>query len=346
MCKIWRMVLSALHSQAIRKITLDPNGLAAGFSALPREDPCACPIEQRDQAAAVVRAALSPGDATTLAHFAAGLEPWLVVRTGLDLSTLPETPTDFPPIADTSWWPLAWLTVGIMASAGARLVSYACENAGAAFVNLVARSAEQVGEGLAERSTKAMRGHTDGASFPFPSEYATGREHHSPAPDLLVLVGLRNERKIPTRLAPVSVVLEALSDEEVEALAGPWFDIKSQPTFDTDEVRVGAPILSRGEPRHGLSIRFSHSHITTSEGAPPTAGTALRKLVEALPGLSEDVMIGPGDVCLVHNRQVIHGRREPGSGFGGTTRWLLRTYGWMDATNGNPKPGGPAHIHL
>lgn len=316
------------------------------MAALPHEDPCVRPLELRGQAAAVVRAALSPEAAATLGHFAAGLEPWIVVRTGIDLSALPETPTDFPPVVDRSWWPLAWLTVGIMALAGARLVSYACENAGAAFVNLVARPVEQVGEGLAERSTKAMRGHTDGASFPFPSEFAAGLEHHSPAPDLLLLVGMRNQAGTKTRLAPVSAALGPLTDEEVDALAGPWFDIRAQRTFDTERLRVAAPILSRREARHGLSMRFSHSNITVSEGAPPAAEAALQKFTEALPDLYAGVAVGPGDVCLIHNRQVIHGRAAPGPGFGGTTRWLLRTYGWMDDTTGNRAPGGPAHVHL
>lgn len=327
-------------------ITLNPSRLAAALVVLSNEDPCGRPVELREQAAAAVRAALALDDFMTLGHFAAGLEPWLVVRSGIDLSALPATPTDFPPVGDRSWWPLGWLTVGLMSLVGARLVSYACENGGAAFVNLVARPPDEVGAGLAERSTKQMRGHTDGASFPFPSEFSLGGESHSPAPDFLVLVGLRNQAGTRTMLAPISLALDALTHEELSALEGPWFDIAPQRTFETDRIRVGTPLLSRREPRHGLSMRFSHSSVTTSHGAPPTAGAALLRFTGVLPGLYAGVVIGPGDVCLIHNRQVIHGRQAPGPGFGGTTRWLLRTYGWMDGTVGNPTSSGPAHVHF
>lgn len=328
------------------EVVFIPERLAAALAATPDEDPCIGPVELRDRAKDMAGAALTTEDRSLLGQFADGLEPWLVVHTGMDLSGLPSTPLDFPPVADRSWWPLGWLTVGMMALAGARLVSYACENKGAAFVNLVARPEEDVGARLAERSTKPMRGHTDGASFPFPSEFAIGGEVHSPAPDLLVLVGLRNPGNTPTRLAPVSLALDALTDEELHAMEGPWFDIAPQGTFETEHIRVGAPVLSRREPRHGLSMRFSHGKVTPSHDAPPAAETALRRFKEALADLYVDVPIGPGDICLIHNRQVIHGRGSPGSGIGGTTRWLLRTYGWMDVTVGHSQPGGPSHCHL
>jgi len=173
-----------------------------------------------------------------------------------------------------------------------------------------------------------------------------GNENHSPAPDLLVLVGLRNQAGTMTKLAPVSLALDCLSDSELNAMEGPWFDIAPQRTFETQQLRVGAPLLSRQEPRHGLSMRFSHSNITVSEDAPPEAETALAHFRQALPDLYTGITIGSGDICLIHNRQVIHGREAPGPGVGGTTRWLLRTYGWMEGTVGNPQQGGPDHVHL
>jgi hypothetical protein len=291
-------------------------------------------------------AALTGDDMISIRHFSQGLAPWLVVRTGIDLSRLPPTPVDFPPVQHDAWWALGWFTVGLVALAGARIVSYGCENGGAAFINLSAHPEKDVGTGEAERSQMAMRGHTDGAAFPFPSEFSLGGEAHSPAPDLLVLVGLRNPDGVPTKLAPVSLALKELTDEELWAMEEPWFDIAPQATFHTNRIRVGAPLLSRREPRHGLSMRFSHGKVAPTHGAPEAAATALRHFKEALLDLYVDVPIGPGDVCLIHNRQVIHGRGAPGAGVGGTTRWLLRTYGWMDDTTGNPKPGGPSHCHL
>ena len=41
----------------------------------------------------------------------------------------------------------------------------------------------------------------------------------------------------------------------------------------------------------GLSMRFSHSNITVSEGAPPAAEAALQKFTEALPDLYAGVAV-------------------------------------------------------
>lgn len=51
------------------------------------------------------------------------------------------------------------------------------------------------------------------------------------------------------------------------------------------------------------------------------------RLEQLLPATYQDVVVGFGDVRLVQNRFVVHGRGAPGQGYGGTTRWLLRTYG-------------------
>ncbi|MCB4824505.1 TauD/TfdA family dioxygenase [Roseicella aerolata] len=327
------------------RIVLDAARVTASLGRLPTEHPCATPWRLQGAAEAAVRDALAPPDRTAIEHLRAGMLPWLVVGTGMDLRALPETPTGFEPVPDPAWWPLAWLTVGLMSLAGARIVSYACENDGAAFVNLVALPPSEVGAQFAEKSTREMRGHTDGAAFPFPSEFARGGEDHSPAPDLLVLVGLRNPGGTPTRLAPVTKALEHLTDEEVAALEGPHFNIGAQRTFRGVRPRVGSPLLSRDEP-DGLAFRFSHRSVRAAEDAPEAAASALARLEEALPGLYEDVVIGPGDVCLVRNRLVVHGRGAPGEGCGGATRWLLRTYGWVAATIGHRDPAAAAHVHL
>ncbi|MDJ0388701.1 TauD/TfdA family dioxygenase [Roseomonas sp. E05] len=331
---------------AIQEIAIDPARLPAALAALPTGDPCCDPVGLHAEAGDAIQGALSQDDAITLRQFATGQQPWLVIRTGINLAALPETPTGFAPLHHPAWWPLAWATIGLMSLAGARLVSYHSENDGAAFVNLVALPDQEAGAGVAERSVAPMRGHTDGASLPFPSEFMAGGEEQSPAPDLLVLVGLRNPSGTMTRLTSVSSVLRTLTDEQYDALQGPWFDIKAQRTFVNGRTRVGAPLLSLVEPRHGNSMRFSHSSVRVSHDAPPLAREALDAFSAALPGLYTDVVVGAGDICLVHNRQVIHGRAAPGPGVGGHTRWLLRTYGWMSDTTGNQRPGDPAHLHL
>jgi hypothetical protein len=326
-------------------IAIDPGRLGASLTDLPIEDPCSEPWAHQRRAEAAVLRSLSDVQITTLRHFSGGLHPWLIVRTGFTSPELPETPTGFAPVGDMAWWPLAWMTVGLMSLAGARLVSYASENDGAAFVNLVALPPDEVGARLSERSTKQMRGHTDGVSFPFPSEFEQGGEPHSPAPDLLVLVGLRNPNDTPTRLVAVSEVLAQLTEAEEEALTGPYFNISPQRTFKTEYHRVATPLLSRNEAT-GQAFRFSHSSVTAVPDAPAAAVSALAHLEQLLPAAYKDVVVKPGDVCLVQNRLVVHGRGSPGQGHGGSSRWLLRTYGWTTRTRGLHSDGMPDHIHV
>lgn len=326
-------------------VTADSERFADASSALLTEDPCADPRRCQDDAGVAVGSALDGTATRAVEEFRTGQRPWLVVSSGLDLNGLPDTPTGFGPVEDRSWWPLGWFTVGLMSLAGTSLVSYACENDGAAFVNLVAMPAAAGEVRTAEKSMRAMRGHTDAVSFPFVSEFALGGERHSPAPDLLVLACLRNPSGTPTRLASLGRALELLSDEEVAALEEPWFDIKPQKTFATDAIQSGRPLVSRCEPE-GLAVRFSHSSVVASADSPAVAGGALARLAEVLPGLYQDVSLQPGQVCLVHNRLVIHGRGSPEAEVGGLTRWLLRTYGWNGATTGNRIMGGSSHLHV
>jgi L-asparagine oxygenase len=326
-------------------IVFEADRLASCLAALPTDDPCASPWSHQEEAEKAVVFALTERQIIAVRRFGLGLYPWIVVRTGVDLSALPNTPIGFAPIAHPGWWPIAWIAAGMMSLAGARVVSYECENDGHAFVNLVATLPEAGEVRVSEKSISEMRGHTDAVSFPFPSEFQMGGEPHSPAPDLLVLVGLRNPRRTPTRLAPVSEVLSKLTESEEGALAGPFFDIQAQKTFNTENVRLNAPLLSRIEA-NGRAFRFSHSNITVAADAPSEASSALQRFKDLLPESYKNVVIGPGDICLVQNRLVVHGRGAPGEGFGGDTRWLLRTYGWASATSGGHHATGMApHVH-
>lgn len=39
-----------------------------------------------------------------------------------------------------------------------------------------------------------------------------------------------------------------------------------------------------------------------------------------------DLTLNPGDVVLINNRRMLHGRGRVSEGYGGETRWLLRSY--------------------
>lgn len=312
--------------------------------AMPIADPCQDPNAFRNGVKATLESHLPSEAANALKDLSSGLAPYVVLRTSADLSNLPETPTTFAPQPNSSWWPIAWMTIGAMAIADARLISYRCENDGAAFVNLVSMPVGAESVRLSEKSGSAMRGHTDAVSFPFPSEYSEGDNQHSPSPDLLILVCLKNPEGVPTNIALLEEILQELTDDEENALKELHYGVTSQRTFKTDYKRIPSALLSDREDQ-GLSFRFSHSSVTTIDTAPEEAISALKKIQSTLPNIYMPLPLQPGDICILNNRTVVHGRGAPGNAFGGSTRWLLRTYGWREGTIGNIENTDIAHLH-
>lgn len=256
--------------------------------------------------------------------------PYVHLAAAFDPTELPETPTGFCPVPD-SRGTLAGRAAALAAHGVLILetVSYGSENAGALFVNLVALPGVGV---VAERSTKSMRGHTDAVSFPLNGDDFEGDFRIAPSPDVVTLVGLRNPDGIATRLMKLEDILGRLSESDIDELRKPQYSFRSQRTFVEGMKRIlGGELVVTDEPilkdtRLGPSIRYSHSSVVPTEAGGP-AELAANNLEVACGAVATDVVIRPGDVCIVNNRLSLHGRAKVGEGAGGESRWLLRTYG-------------------
>ena len=209
-------------------------------------------------------------------------------------------------------------------------VSYGSENAGIPFVNLVTLS----GTGRRARKSKsAMRGHTDGVCFPFPGTRDGVVQRMAPAPDWVGLICLRNPHAVATRVVPLQKLVASLSAQQLKALASPEFVIQAQGSFleGMRNILGDAHIVDGGALLHweGTSwlLRFSHSNVTVAPEGSEIAASALHAIEEYCANNSEAIVLSPGDLLWVNNRQAIHGRSEVGAAVGGNARWLLRTYG-------------------
>ncbi|MEL1264935.1 TauD/TfdA family dioxygenase [Pseudoxanthomonas putridarboris] len=250
---------------------------------------------------------------------------------------MPDSPTDFVPLPACRPVHTARLTVlAVNALLGHAPVSYGSENDGHLFVNLVAMR----GEGrIAEKSTKSMRGHTDAVSFPFPGQRDTAYQRIAPSPDVVCLVGMRNPQSVPTMIINLDEALELLNATDISELEKLQFIIKCQGTFREGTARE----LGKEHQIDGVNVlanrgggvywtRFSHSGVAPSFSAPDAAENAIAKFEKACSKVAQPVIIDGGDVLIIDNRRMLHGRSEVGKEVGGRARWLLRSYG-LSATH-------------
>lgn len=263
-----------------------------------------------------------------------------------------ETPSAFEPVtSDNSWWPIAQLTIGILAACDFRAISFNSENKGALFQNLV------VGEN--PKSRGRLRGHTDAVAFPFQKENVNGYDI-SASPNFVVLAGIRNPKKVPTWLAPAQKVyskVDQLVPGTSNLLFESCYDIAPQPSFDISMLPpnyiLSNTCLRALDPDGHQVMRFKNSGIYANNSLDiqelRIQNEALRNITKSLETdldakrkeIFEEIVVEPGDILIVNNRCALHGRgkvadQDTSEEFGGRSRWLLRTYGYKPDTNGVP----------
>lgn len=259
--------------------------------------------------------------------------------------SLPETPCTFLPVPDCPETIAARIAaVACLAAIESSVVSYASENDGHPFVNLVVLDGDSQ---MADKSKDAMRGHTDGVFFPIRGERDENYPKFAPSPDFVCLSGLRNPDATETTVMPLNEVLTGLSERDIEELCKPQFTLIPQKTFregvkQAMNWQLNRPprvdnrrVLFRRE--EGFWVRFSHSSVvdpiidsgtgTTDIDAKNAASSARKAFEDLCRERVRSVVVKPGDILLVNNRIGLHGRSEVGGEAGGESRWLLRTYG-------------------
>lgn len=255
--------------------------------------------------------------------------PYIHFTALFEVLPIEDTPQDFLPVTDSESTVMARVAaIASMAATGLDAVSYGSENDGALFVNLVVIP----GEGkVAEKSKDAMRGHTDAVSFPVRGHADPQIGEIAPSPDFVCLVGLRNPNAVKTTVMPVTGILAQLSQESIDELMKPNFEIRAQTTFLQGTKRIlgkvhiadGVACLYRVGAQ--MWLRFSHRNVMADSS--PEGAAALESLKEACLTCAEEVVVNPGDVFMVNNRLALHGRTEVGEATGDQSRWLLRGYG-------------------
>jgi L-asparagine oxygenase len=264
-----------------------------------------------------------------------------------------DTPAVFQPVKDdSSWWPIAQFTIGLLEACKFKTVSFNSENKGALFQNLVA--------GKDPKSQGRLRGHTDAVAFPFQKEIVNGKEI-SASPDFVVLSGIRNPNNVPTWLAPaqkIYVKIDGDGNGMSKLLFEKNYDIEPQPSFDPAKLPANYQLANsclRDFDLEGNEImRFKNSGISVNDRLSKDErnlyNNALKEVTKSLENdldrsnkeIYEEIVVEPGDVLIVNNKCALHGRGrviDDAQDIGGRNRWLLRTYGYKSTTVGYPVKG-------
>ncbi|MFD7667653.1 TauD/TfdA family dioxygenase [Streptomyces sp. NPDC059788] len=153
--------------------------------------------------------------------------------------------------------------------------------------------------------------HTEDAFHP-------GRAH------LLMLSCMRNPDRIATTAAGIRRV--RLDDADIELLSRPLLPILPDAAYAEARHFDGGPppaVATLFRSEDGLTLRFDPAY-TPLDDAPPAHRAAYRRLTDELARVSGAVRLEPGEVLVVDNDLVVHGRVPFSARYDGTDRWLKR----------------------
>jgi L-asparagine oxygenase len=146
-------------------------------------------------------------------------------------------------------------------------------------------------------------------------------------PDIISLACLRGDPEAYTHLLPVERVIENMSRKEIELLHKPLWKIGVDLSFRSsidDTVRGPISILHKDG-----SFVFDQDLMI---GTTPEATELIHKIVDIYYRHRTSICLEPGDILLIDNNRVVHGRSAFRPKFDGYDRFLIRCFGMLDLT--------------
>jgi hypothetical protein len=178
------------------------------------------------------------------------------------------------------------------------------------FVHNIVPSPGHEEEQTGASSTVLLSPHTEDAFHP-------GRAH------LLLLACMRNHDAVATTAASVRKV--RLSADDVALLSRPVLPILPDDAYAEAQTFAGEPpkVPVLWQTVAGPTLRYDPSYTPLDE-APADYRAAYDRLTAELERVSVAVALEPGDVLVVDNDVVVHGRVPFRARYDGTDRWLKR----------------------
>ncbi|MGW0537289.1 TauD/TfdA family dioxygenase [Streptomyces sp. NPDC003032] len=198
------------------------------------------------------------------------------------------------------------------------------------FVHNIVPSPGHESEQTGASSDVLLSPHTEDAFHP-------GRAH------LLMLGCIRNHDRVATTAASVRKV--RLAAEDVELLSRPALPILPDDAYAEAQGYADAappPVPTLFAAEDGLTLRFDPAY-TPVERADEAYRAAYRRLEDELARVSVAVSLDPGEVLVVDNDLVVHGRVPFQARYDGTDRWLKRASVRVPGRRGRPLAEADEH---
>lgn len=150
-------------------------------------------------------------------------------------------------------------------------------------------------------------------------DWHTEEAFHSCRADYLALMCMRNPDQIPTMIG--SIQDAQISRESKKILFEPRFIFLTDKNFEGNGSFVPEPVLYGSFDTPYVKIDPSFMEAVKGD---QEAEEALAEIVNAIKNVLYEQVLNQGDILLIDNHRIVHGRKAFQPRFDGTDRWLKR----------------------
>jgi len=145
---------------------------------------------------------------------------------------------------------------------------------------------------------------------------------HPYKPDYILLLCLRGDPSAATTYAEINDIVQILPEQTMETLKKPWYITAVDDSFRTNgepQKEFIMPILR--DTDGSLSMTYDNFFM---RGINEEADLALAELNVAIEKCTKEIVLKTGDLLVINNSTVIHGRKPFDARYDGTDRWVQR----------------------
>ena len=149
---------------------------------------------------------------------------------------------------------------------------------------------------------------------------------HQYKPTVILLLCVRGDPNAVTTYADVDDITKHLSAETIHTLTQPVFTTSVDESFRTNgeqDMEIVCSILKQSPGTTGYEMCYDEALM---RGMNEQATNALGELNQAIGKSIKQVVLDTGDLLVIDNTKVIHGRLPFEARYDGTDRWLLRMF--------------------
>ncbi len=183
---------------------------------------------------------------------------------------------------------------------------------------------EQEKKGEYIHQVTPVRGHEGQKSNEGASDLKAHTEaaHHECPPDYMMLYGLRGHQSAQTILWDMELIFNVMAPEDVKKLAQPLFQLRASKSFGQHKV-IKTPLIF-----HDNGTRLVRLDLEEVSGINKEGEELINKIEHLMqqPEYQQKYVIGPGDLIILNNKRVAHGRCAFEVDFEDKHRWLQRVY--------------------